>query len=288
MVNPDLIRTFLTLAETRHFTRASERLAMTQPGVSQHLQKLEAYFGTPLVHRRGKSFTLTEAGKRLVAYGQRLFDDHRRFQEGIAGDDPRAGALRFASPGAFGAKIFDVLLAEAKKCPGLQVDVTIAPNSSIVRHLREERIDVGFMGEEPRDPEVEATLFGKIEVLLALPKGRRVTSLAQLAELGFVNHPDGFHYAERLLALNFPDEFEGMARVPVRVFINQSNRILDPVAEGIGFACLPETTIERYHRRRDIHAVRLRRRVEDPLYKVVRRGERLPARYARVLELLAK
>ena len=127
MINPELIRTFLVLAETKHFTKAAENLHMTQPGVSQHLKRLEEYFGTSLIQKLGKRFTLTESGKSLVEYGKHLFDEHRRFQERIKEDDPHVGLCRFASPGSFAFKVFDTLLDQAKKHPGLKVDVMVAP-----------------------------------------------------------------------------------------------------------------------------------------------------------------
>src|SRR5205809_121526 len=139
MINPDLIRTFLALAETKHFTKASKKLHITQPGVSQHLKRLEAYFGTPLIQKQGKAFTLTEAGKRLVSYGQGLFHEHRRFQDLLRTDDPHSGRCRFASPGSFAFKVFDTLLVAAKKHRGLRVELMVAPSASILGYLRDER-----------------------------------------------------------------------------------------------------------------------------------------------------
>lgn len=286
MINPDFLKTFLTLAETKHFTETAKRLHMTQPGVSQHIKKVEEYFGTPLLGRQGKTFHLTEAGKEVAAYGQRLFDDHRRFQEGLRTDDPHTGKLRFSSPGSIALKLFDTMLAQRKKHRGLTLEMLVAPNASIVEYVKREVVDVGFMSIEPKDPTVDVELFAKEEILLALPKGKRATSLAVLKELGYVNHPDGYAYAPPLLSKNFPDEFTGLGDIPVAVQINQLNRILDPVAEGIAFAILPETACERYHRRKEIQVVRLPKRVEEPIYKVTRRSEKLPSRYALLLEKL--
>ena len=61
MLNATWLETFTTLAEEGHFTRAAQRLNMTQPGVSQHLRKLEQQLGQRLIARDGKAFTLTAA-----------------------------------------------------------------------------------------------------------------------------------------------------------------------------------------------------------------------------------
>ena len=66
MLNAQWLETFVTLCETGHFTRAAEQLNMTQPGVSQHLQKLEAQIGQSLISRQGKSFSPTPAGEAVL------------------------------------------------------------------------------------------------------------------------------------------------------------------------------------------------------------------------------
>src|SRR6185436_12874666 len=56
------LRYFLAVAESENFTRAAERLRVTQPNVSQHVAYLERLLGTPLLRRVGKRVQLTEAG----------------------------------------------------------------------------------------------------------------------------------------------------------------------------------------------------------------------------------
>jgi LysR family transcriptional regulator, transcriptional activator of the cysJI operon len=288
MINPDYIRTFLTLAETKHFTRTAERLHMTQPGVSQHLKRLESYYGTALIQRQGKSFTVTDAGRRLVTYGQKLFDEHRRFHEGIGEDKPNAGSCRVSAPGSFAFKIFDTLLGLAKAHRDLRVEVMVAPTRSVLGYLKEERVDVGFLSEVPKDQLVDCVPFSQERLLLVAPKGQKVKGYESLVGLGYVNHPDGFSFAERLFEKNFPDEFAGMDGFPVTVFINQINRILDPVAEGLGFAILPETAVLRYHRKQEVQVVKLEKEVEDPVFMITRKGEKLPLRYDEFLRRLKR
>ena len=77
MLNATWLDTFVTLTETGHFTHTAERLNMTQPGVSQHLRKLERQVGHALIAQEGTSFTLSGpvAQNRGAAFTGR---DHRR------------------------------------------------------------------------------------------------------------------------------------------------------------------------------------------------------------------
>ncbi|EHH2535403.1 LysR family transcriptional regulator, partial [Vibrio parahaemolyticus] len=51
MLNPIWLNTFKALVDVGHFTKTAELLHMTQPGVSQHINKLEAACGYPLIKR---------------------------------------------------------------------------------------------------------------------------------------------------------------------------------------------------------------------------------------------
>ena len=72
MLNPQWLDTFKVLVETGNFTRTAEQRFMTQPGVSQHIKKLEEACGCELVIRLGKGIELTEQGQRVYDYAQRL------------------------------------------------------------------------------------------------------------------------------------------------------------------------------------------------------------------------
>ena len=65
------IQYFLAAAESLHFTRAADRLAVTQPTLSHQIAQLEAHLGGPLFDRIGKQVRLTESGTLLQNYASR-------------------------------------------------------------------------------------------------------------------------------------------------------------------------------------------------------------------------
>lgn len=279
MINPDFLRTFLTLAELRNFTRTADVLRMTQPGVSQHLRWLEDYFGVALANRERRLFSLTAAGEELVAYCRTLFSDHERLRTSLATDDPTVGLCRFASPGSFGMKMYSFLLALNRKHRHLAIHFAYAPNPSIVKDVIEGHIDVGFVTKFPEESTVEAKEFAKERLCLAVPSTLTKVSWQTLGDLGFINHPDGFHHASRLLARNFPDEYRGMDEFRIRGFSNQITRILEPVALGLGFTALPEFACRAFPNKNRVKLARLAHDVVDPIFWVQKRGGTLPARF---------
>src|SRR5207247_10931283 len=66
------LKIFLAVAQERSFSRAAAKVHRTQPAVSQAVRRLEVELGEQLFDRSSKNGTLTEAGRMLENYGQRL------------------------------------------------------------------------------------------------------------------------------------------------------------------------------------------------------------------------
>lgn len=88
----DQVRAFIAVAEERHFGRAAERLAMTQPPLSRSIQKLERAVGATLLDRDSRGVRVTGAGEaflldchRMVALVDSASDAARRVDRGVAG-----------------------------------------------------------------------------------------------------------------------------------------------------------------------------------------------------------
>lgn len=82
------IKTFLKVAELKHFTKAAQALNLTQPAVSQQIQRLEEYYGTKLLEASSKGVRLTPEGVALMRYAQfqlaneaQLFDQFKKLEK---------------------------------------------------------------------------------------------------------------------------------------------------------------------------------------------------------------
>lgn len=284
MFSPQSIRCFLALADTGSFTRAAERLALTQAAVSQQVRQLEAQLG-PLLLRRPRAIELTPAGQAFLDYCQEVDQAGRRLHVRLADSEQHRGEVCITTPGSVGLAIHEPLMALQADNPGLVIRHRFAPDAEILEALLEKRYDVGVVTLRPDDPRFTAAMFAEEVLELVVPAGVRIRAWEDLVRLGFIEHPDGPAMASRLLSRAFPGH-PGVQRLPRSGYINQVGLILDGVARGFGFTVIPRHARQCFAR---AEAIEVAISAEPyPLWLVHRAEWPLPARAAFVVEALRR
>lgn len=137
------LRYFVTVAEELHFGRAAERLAMTQPPLSQQIRALEDELGVTLFHRTQRSVALTPVGARWLVEVRRVLADAAALPalaQRLARGEVGSLSLSFVSTADYG----------------------ILP--AVLRHFREARPDVQLqLREATSDVQIEALLAGEVD-----------------------------------------------------------------------------------------------------------------------------
>ena len=285
MINPVFLRTFMNLVTTKHFTHTAQQLNMTQPGVSQHIKKLEAQLDETLLNRYGKRFELTLAGERLYQFGLQQAQAESELLNAIAGDDPYAGECSLACSGSMAMQLYPELLKLQNQYPSLCMNVEAAPNSVIVERIESNQSDIGIVSQLVNDSKFKQALIGKDELCLVVPEGQDA-SWETLQSLGFINHPDGHHYAMQLLERNFPEDFQGMESLRQSGYINQLSQILLPVSLGCGFTVIPRSSLDVFPYPEKVRCVKLAFTIKEAVYVITKKHRTLPARYLLIQELL--
>ena len=288
MLNARWLETFIVLCETGHFTKAASLLNMTQPGVSQHLRKLEEQVGQPLISRQGKSFSPTPAGEAVLAVGRARRVEEQVLRETVLRDDPAVGGVAIACSGSFAMLLYPQIFPVVQNSPGLTIRLEAAPQDKVLAGVLEGRFDLGIADHNPRHPRLDAVHLGQEELCLVIPQAGMTppVEFQALEELGFVAHPDGFAYADDLFSMNFPEEFKGSDHLRVRTFVNQISQIPSPVAHGIGYTLLPRSGVNTYADKGKLRVAPLPRRLRHDLWMIFRRGRALPARVTRIANLI--
>ncbi|MFC0338572.1 DNA-binding transcriptional regulator, LysR family [Kushneria avicenniae] len=284
MFNAQYFKTFITLVETGSFTHTAHKLEMTQPGVSQHIRKLEHYLDKTLLRRHGRRFTLTESGRRAYDYAIRLFAEHEQFRHALDDESLSSGDCRIASPSSIGLMFYPFSLGYQQIHTGLTVSYNFAFNAEIVQDVMADRYDLGIVTDITRHPDLEYELWHHEPLCLVVPADFRGNGIQELLALGFLNYFDGIHNASQVLRENYPDEFRSISHFPQKGYTNDVAVVLDAVARGLGFTVVPRPVLETSPWQRQVQEVPLSVPAYEPLYVLTRRGVELPRRYRQLLD----
>jgi DNA-binding transcriptional LysR family regulator len=284
MLNPQWLQTFAAVVEHGSFTRASEHMDLTQAAVSQHVQRLEERLGLLLI-RRPRQIELTPAGAALLDYWQEVQLADRRLAERLADKDVRHGEVSLITPGSIGLALHPVLLALQQANRGLTIRHRFAPDVEALDAVLHNQYELGLVTLKPDDPRIAAERFAKEPLELVVPAREQVAHWHDLERLGFIDHPDGYAMATRLLARRFPGD-PGVRNLPCHGFSNQISLILEPVAQGLGFTVIPHHARRMFSRPDAIRVVEGGEAVVDTLWLIHRAEWPLPSRAAFVVEHL--
>ena len=281
MINQKWLATFMDLVETGHFTKTANNLYMTQPGVSQHIKKLESALQTQLLNRYDKQFELTRAGQLLHQYGLANAQLNTQLQSQIDFDDPHQGRCLIACSGAIAYDLYPPFIDYQSAHPGLKVQLEAAPNHSIVEGVLDNSVHIGIVNQQVQHPQLEQLKLGNEPLLLILPKcyENQEINFEKLNELGFINHPDGFEFVDKVLSSNDFTGYLGSHSLTISGYVNQLNQILLPVSKGIGYTVLPARAVQQFSYSQDLFIAPLKMPVSDPLYITTKRHFALAARY---------
>ncbi|NMP31152.1 LysR family transcriptional regulator [Thalassotalea sp. M1531] len=283
MLNPVWLNTFVMLIDIGHFTKTAEKLFMTQPGVSQHIAKLEAACGHSLIKRDKKSFELTEQGRLVYLYGKKLVEHEQTLLEQLTFDDPYNGDCTLACSGSLALALYPKLLTLQTQYPKLVIKLKSAPNHQILSEIQQGSIDVGIVTDSPNKALYDVKEVAREELCLILPKSAVVTDDigGLISELGLISHPDAEHYLSLYFAQSQEKSFAktSIKSMPITGYINQISQILMPVAQGLGFTVLPKSAFDAFTRSEQIQIFTPEQPVIETLYKIKRKNRQLPARY---------
>ncbi|MBK8534136.1 MAG: LysR family transcriptional regulator [Candidatus Competibacteraceae bacterium] len=165
-LDPDLLRTFVTIVDAGGFTPAARQVHRTQSAVSMQVRRLEETLGQALFQREGRGVQLTPDGEALLGYARRLLRLHDEAVAALTRPD-LAGLVRIGTPDDYVDRFLpEILVRFARAFPRVQVEVNCEPSMTLRRWLAEERLDLALITCTPgaetgevlrREPTVWAT-----------------------------------------------------------------------------------------------------------------------------------
>src|SRR5436190_223217 len=181
---PDLAA-FLAVATDRSFSAAARRLHRTQPAISQAVRRIEDELGERLFDRSSRDGTLTEAGRLLQDYAQRLLGLASEAQTAIQElQQVRRGRVIMGANEAAVHSLLPHIERFAVLHPQVAVEVRRVPSRQIAGAVLDRSIDFGVLTFLPADRGVQTVLLGGDDIVVLTEIARGHLAAVKVPELG--------------------------------------------------------------------------------------------------------
>jgi DNA-binding transcriptional LysR family regulator len=240
------LEVFLAVARERRFSRAADKLFRTQSAVSQTIRKLEEELGEALFDRSSREGVLTDAGKVLYEYAEKLINLRGEAAESLS-------ELRELQKGklVIAANEFTVLyllpvLAEFRRVHSMiKITVERALGSHIPDDVLRHAAEFGVLSYEPQEENLHSVVVYLDELVFVVPPRHPLAtagqvSIRQMGAESFVAHIVPSPYREKVIQLfkSHKTPLHMDLELPTLQAIKQF------VAMGNGVALVPEISVE--------------------------------------------
>jgi DNA-binding transcriptional LysR family regulator len=240
------LEVFLTVARERRFSRAAEKLFRTQSAVSQTIRKLEQDIGEPLFDRSSREGVLTDAGRVLQEYAEKLLNLRQDAQEALVElRELQKGKLVIAANEFTALYLLPVLALFRRLHPMIRIKVQRSLGSHIPDDILKHNVEFGVLSYEPQEPQLQSVVVYLDELAFVVPPGHPLASahqvsIRQLGAESFVAHIVASPYREKVI------EAFRLHKTPLHMDVELPTlqAIKRFVAMGNGVALVPEISVE--------------------------------------------
>src|SRR6185312_14934097 len=188
------LEVFLAVAKEGRFSRAAEKLHRTQSAVSQTIHKLEEEINEPLFDRSSREGLLTDAGRVLQEYAERMLNLRTNAQQALTElRELHKGKLAIAANEFTALYLLPVLGEFRRLHPGIKITVQRSLGSRIPGDLLRHNSELGVLTYDPEDPQLQSTVVYQDELVFVVPAGHPLAtetqvSIRQLGAESFAAH----------------------------------------------------------------------------------------------------
>ncbi|MCK8044891.1 LysR family transcriptional regulator [Shewanella sp. 1CM18E] len=234
---------FLTLVEVGNYTRAAEKLHLTQPTLTKIIQRLEEHLAQPLLIRNNQKVLATEAGQLLAVSAKQIVGQWHRLQEEMDNlNGLQTGQLRLGVCPMMGEMIIELLSEYRRRFPKIDVTIVELGGYAAEQALLNDTLDLTFTALPTTHTQdfCSHNLQG-YPLLACLPKTHKLAlnntiSWADLAQYPFILYNDDFSLAKLIRRLTHKANIE----LNITAQSGQWDFIATMVDAQMGLAILPE------------------------------------------------
>lgn len=145
LLDIDQLRTFMAIAETGSFTKASDVVHKTQSAVSMQMKRLEERVGRPIFARDGRSSKLTEEGERLLDYARRIVKLNMEAVASLSNAE-LTGRVRLGVPDDYADRYLPEIMARFSRThPNVELTVVCDPSTDLLDRIETGDLDLAIV-----------------------------------------------------------------------------------------------------------------------------------------------
>ena len=265
-MNIEAIESFILLAKNKNFTKTAEIQYVVQSTISNRINELERYVGKELFYRNNRNVELTEAGKAFLPYAKRILvlkkdGIIKARSTGKYEDRLAIGVVDSIYKGTLSSIIKEYF----NEFSNIAVKLKVNDSEEIIRLLRNEILDVGFIYTNPKLSKFKVIDFYEDEIILVTSHNYKEGIKEEITSNDFLEVP--LLYAD-LGAEFFKWLSEAIGDSPLlKLSVDRISYVVDFVKDGFGYAFVTKSSVEKELLEKELIQINLKD-LEPPSKKV--------------------
>jgi len=238
---------FYAVCQELHFTRAAEKVGISQPSLSQQIRLLEHEIGTPLFDRIGKKTALTESGELLLKYTRNVFHELEQAKTSI---DELNGLQRGTISVGTLLTVENYLIPPTLRSfhqlyPAVKISVFGLRTGDIQKQLLENKLDIGIVFLPMKGDELETISLYTEEMAFAVPIGHPLENQNTLGIEALQTTPSILLPEQYFIRQLINKACKDVGFIPEPIFeITTMQSLIDMVIDRVGVTILPRPYLE--------------------------------------------
>jgi DNA-binding transcriptional LysR family regulator len=263
------LKIFHTVARLLNFTKAGEQLHMTQPAVTFQIRQLEEQFNTRLFDRTHNKVTLTEAGKQVYMYAERilkLYEDMNHSITEMTGDV--SGGVSLGASTTIAEYMLPLLIGEFKvKYPDVNISLKESNSEDIIAMIENNVIDLAIVEGSVTNKNLIVEQCRVDQLLVIMPNNHELAGESTLHVKDILNHPfvcreSGSGTQEAIT--NYVEQQSPQSMLNVCFELSSPEAIKGAVEAGMGISIVSRASIDKELKLGTLTAVELSPKLERP------------------------
>lgn len=229
------------LYEEKNLTRAGQKLFISQPAITYRIRQLEKNFGINILFTEDKNIQFTTEGEQLVEYAEKMLLEEQKLRDTImnVGSEVK-GTLRLGVSNSYAQyKLPSILKGFLEAYPKVKIMLKTGTSSEVINLLFNNEVHIGIENVG-YDWEGSKVPMGKEKIVLISKDKIDIKDLPNLSMIKYTKNPFLKNSIENWWQNNFTTS------PLINIDVNYSGTCKEMVKNGLGFAIMPEFSIEKH------------------------------------------